>query len=82
MCDDDTDTAACTGYGSFNGTPNIARGTSIIKFIYKRREFYYERDDHTEGDIIIPDIPGGVVEPTAAFSKYYRCTADTMFYDE
>jgi hypothetical protein len=77
VCVNDMYAATWTMLGKFNGVPYTAKGMSIIKFLPKKTQVYYQRDYYTEGDIMI-NIPG-LDEPTAAFRYYYRCAVDPTF---
>jgi hypothetical protein len=77
ICIDDIYTAAWTMFGSFDGIPYTAKGMSIIKFVPKQTQVYYQRDYYSEGDIMI-NIPG-LDEPTEAFRTYYRCAVEPNY---
>ena len=77
ICIDDIYTATWTMFGSFNGVPYTAKGMSIIKFVTKQTQLYYQRDYYSEGDIMI-NIPG-LDEPVMAFRSYYSCAVEPNY---
>ena len=60
--------------GYFNGLPYTAKVMSIIKFLSKDTQVYYQRDHCSEGDIMI-NIKW-LDDQTAGFRYYYRCAVD------
>jgi len=48
-----------------------------MKFRPRETQVYYQKDDYTEGDIMI-NIPG-LDEAVAGFRTFYRCAVDPTF---
>lgn len=57
-----------------SGVPYEAKGMSIIKFLDKSTDVYYQRDYYTEGDIMIA-IPG-LDQAVFGFRYFYQCAVD------
>lgn len=60
-----------------SGVPYEAKGMSIIKFLDKSTDVYYQRDYYTEGDIMIA-IPG-LDQAISGFRYFYQCAVDPDF---
>jgi hypothetical protein len=70
-------TATWTMWGSFSGVPYEAKGVTVIKFVEKSAQAYYQKDYYSEGDIMAA-IPG-LAEALEGFRVYYRCFVDPTY---